>query len=90
MKTTIDIPEPVYKMAKVVAIERGQSLRQVLLDALNKELKVTPEAASASPTFFERRQIVQAYAVHEAQGAFKAKSKKTDVTALISEERDAR
>lgn len=90
MKTTIDIPEPTYKRAKVAAIERGQTLRQLLLDALARELNTAPEGASVPPTFSGRRRMVRAYVVQEEQGAYRAKSGKTDVTAIISEERDAR
>lgn len=90
MKTTIDIPEPIYKRAKVAAIERGQTLRQVLLDALDRELNAAPHTASAPPTFSDRRRLVRTYAVLEEKGAYRAKSRKTDMTALISEDRDAR
>jgi len=31
MKATIDIPEPMLKWAKILAIERGQSLKQLVL-----------------------------------------------------------
>ena len=40
MKTTIDIPEPLYKQVKIRAVERGQTLKQVVLDALHRELKI--------------------------------------------------
>ncbi|MCP5526905.1 MAG: hypothetical protein H7A47_08880 [Verrucomicrobiales bacterium] len=36
MKTTIDIPEPLYKQAKIRAVERGQTLRVLMLSALSE------------------------------------------------------
>ena len=44
MKTTIDIPEPLLKMAKIRAIELGQSLKQVVLTALENELEALMES----------------------------------------------
>lgn len=38
MKTTIDIPEPLYRKAKIHAIERGMTLKQVVLTSLEAEL----------------------------------------------------
>jgi predicted nucleic acid-binding protein len=39
MKTTIDIPDALYKKAKIRAIERGQTLKDIVLTSLIKELK---------------------------------------------------
>lgn len=38
MKTTIDIPEALYKKAKIRAVETGQTLKQIVLTSLEKEL----------------------------------------------------
>lgn len=44
MKTTIDIPEALYRRAKIRAIERGSSLRDLVLAALRRELGVSEYA----------------------------------------------
>ena len=42
MKTTIDIPEALYKKAKIRAVERGQTLKQIVLTSLERELEPPP------------------------------------------------
>lgn len=44
MRTTMDLPEEVLRRAKIAAVERGATLRQVIIDALQRELD-----ASARP-----------------------------------------
>jgi hypothetical protein len=91
VKTTIDIPEPLYKRAKIRAIERGQTLKQLVLDCLGRELN-TPEAdADPTPkTFAEKRRLLPEFARFEREGAFTPRSGDRDTTELISEDRDAR
>ena len=38
MKTTIEIPDPLFRRAKARAAERGQSLRQLVAEALQEKL----------------------------------------------------
>ena len=38
MKTTIDIPDPVFRRAKASAAERGQALREFVTEALQEKL----------------------------------------------------
>ena len=38
MKTTIDIPDPVFRRAKARAAERGQALREYVTEALQEKL----------------------------------------------------
>ncbi len=38
MKTTIDIPEPLYRKAKVKAAVQGVTLREIVLAALEKDI----------------------------------------------------
>jgi len=39
VKTTIDIPEPLYRKVKMQAVHRGISLRELVLGALEKNLR---------------------------------------------------
>ena len=39
MRTTIDLPDDVLRRAKITAVERGSSLRQLVIDALRHELE---------------------------------------------------
>ncbi len=38
MKTTIEIPDPLFRQAKSRAAERGQSLKELLTEALQEKL----------------------------------------------------
>ena len=49
MKTTIDIPDPLFRKAKSRAAELGQSLRQLVTDALVAKLESPGEPANRDP-----------------------------------------
>lgn len=38
MRTTLDLPDDVLRRAKIAAVERGSSLRELVIDALRHEL----------------------------------------------------
>ena len=38
MRTTLDLPDEVLRRAKIEAVERGSTLRQVVIDALQREM----------------------------------------------------
>jgi hypothetical protein len=42
MRTTIDLPDDILRRAKMAAVERGSSLRQLVIDALRQELETPP------------------------------------------------
>ena len=46
MRTTLDLPDELLKKAKVAAIERGTTLREVVSVALSRELGVEPRPDS--------------------------------------------
>ena len=87
MKTTIDIPEDLYKKAKIRAIERGVTLKQIVLTSLSKELEETSRVAEAPVSYWANRQLLPEYEAAMKEGAF---SGGTDSTILISEDRHAR
>ena len=39
MRTTIDLPDPLFKEAKSAAALRGQSLKEIVVTALRRELR---------------------------------------------------
>lgn len=53
MRTTLDLPDEILKRAKVEAIERGSTLREVVAEALAKELgmELTTSAARRRASF---------------------------------------
>ena len=38
MRTTLDLPDDVIRRAKISAVERGSTLRQLVIDALQREM----------------------------------------------------
>lgn len=45
MRTTLDLPDDILRRAKIAAVERGSSLRQLVTDALRREIEgPTPSA----------------------------------------------
>lgn len=87
MKTTIDIPDPLYRKAKIRAIETGQTLKQIVLTSLTRELE--PIAATQKPgqSFMERRKLLPAYQAALNAGAF---SGGADSTQILSEDQSSR
>ena len=49
MKTTIEIPDPLFRKAKARAAERGQSLKQFVGEALQEKLAVGVGRSVAAP-----------------------------------------
>lgn len=39
MRTTLDLPDDILRRAKITAVERGSSLRQLVIDALKHEME---------------------------------------------------
>lgn len=87
MRTTIDIPEPLYRKAKMRAVKKGTSLKALVLKALERELlpeqPVPPEAPH-----FARRKLLPEFKKLMESGALRPRPGDRDVTELISEDRD--
>src|SRR5689334_9198189 len=41
MRTTLDLPDEILRRAKIEAVERGSTLRQLVIDALQHEMATT-------------------------------------------------
>jgi len=48
MKTTIEIPDPLFRKAKSRAAERGQSLKELMTEALQEKLAAQAVKARSS------------------------------------------
>ena len=48
MKTTIEIPDAVFRRAKAKAAERGQALREYVTEALQEKLAARPTGAGTA------------------------------------------
>lgn len=47
MRTTLDLPETLLKRAKIEAVQRGTTLRELVGTALERELAAPPRASPA-------------------------------------------
>ena len=93
VKTTIDIPDPLYRQAKILAVEQSISLKDILLRGLERELRAdSNQSVNSAPRvpYFARRKLLPAFARLQAAGAFRPKPGDRDVTELISDDRDGR
>ena len=90
MKTTIDIPESLYKKAKIRAVERGQTLKQIVLESLERELEPRPGQASMYSSPWANRKLLPEFARLQASGAFRPRPGDRDITELISQDREDR
>ena len=90
MKTTIDIPEPLYKQAKIRAVETGQTLKHLVLISLSRELEFSTETSNVGKSFQERRKLLPGFVKAMKAGAFRPAKGLRDITEQISEDRDAR
>lgn len=48
MKTTLELPDPIFRKAKASAAERGQSLKEFVTEALRDKLALDTGRAHAS------------------------------------------
>lgn len=84
MKTTIDIPEPLYRKAKIRAVEQGTSLKALVLKALEYELLPKQPSVPEVP-YFARRKLNPGFKELMESGALRGGR---DSTEIISEDRD--
>lgn len=85
MKTAIDIPEALYRRAKIQAAETGRTLKEIVLVSLEKEL--THSISVPQKSFWERRKLHPGCAAALKAGAYLGG---TDSTTMVSEDRTSR
>lgn len=84
MRTTVDIPEPLYQRAKTQAVKQGISLKALVLKALEHELLPEQPPAPGVP-YFARRKLNPEFQKLMESGALRGGRDSTDI---ISEDRD--
>jgi len=50
MKTTIDIPDPLYRQAKIRAVQMGSTLKELIVNALQHELQPPTTTLPTEPS----------------------------------------
>ena len=81
MKTTIEMPDDLYKKVKILAIERGETLKDFVVLTLTQA--TTPQR-NGQPSYWKKRKLRTGYRAACKQGAFK---RGTDSTTIVSEDR---
>lgn len=89
MKTTIDLPDDLYRRAKIKAVEQSTTLKDLLIASLTEAVHATARTAvtAAHADRRSRRRLVSGYAELVAAGGFAAG---TDSSTILDEERGAR
>jgi len=91
MKKTIDFPDPLYERAHLRAVERGITLKDMMIRALSDSLGIPAAAGKTpAPTVRDRRKLLPEYEAARRSGALRPSAGERDVTDLISDGRDAR
>ena len=85
MKTTIEIPDALYKRAKIRAVNQGTTLRRLMLEALERAMAEGPDREQTP--FLKRRNLVPEFEAALKTDAFSDGSDSTDV---ISDDRSSR
>jgi hypothetical protein len=85
VKTTIDIPDALYRKAKIRAVETGRTLKDLVLTSLEKELD--PQDIPTGRSFSERRKLRPEFKRLMESGALGGG---TDSTIILSEDRSSR
>jgi hypothetical protein len=87
MKTTIELPDELYRRAKIRAVEQGGTLKDLIVAALVHEIQTPFTPASPVESAWLRRQLRPEYERLLKTGTFSGGRDSAD---LLSEERDAR
>jgi hypothetical protein len=87
IKTTIEIPEDLYKKTKIRAIECGLTLKQIILKSLERELQVSPLPQEPVTSYWTNRKLLPEFAAAQQSGVYRPKPADRDITDRISEDR---
>ena len=63
-KTTLEMPEALFRRVKAAAASRGQTLKQLVTGALERELRVTQKAQDPATILRSVRQLAKLNAAH--------------------------
>ncbi len=85
MKMTVELPDALFRQAKIRAVERGETMREFVMAALGRELASNRTGEEARPYFVDRP-LSPAFEKLAAEGRLRGG---TDSTDALSEERDA-
>jgi hypothetical protein len=85
MKTTIDIPDDLYKRVRILAIEQGIRLRELMIQALTREIVHQGSTPSAKKPYWSAAELLPEYKAMAESGQLDSALDSTD---SISDDRD--
>jgi hypothetical protein len=85
MKTTIDIPDDLYKRARISAIEQGIRLRELMIQALSREMLHQGSTPSTPKPYWSAAELLPEYKAMAESGQLDSA---LDSTNSISADRD--
>ncbi len=85
MKTTIDIPDDLYKKARIMAIEHGIRLRELMINALSRELLIQTSTQDEKVPYWSAVELLPEYKAMAESGKLDSP---LDSTESISDDRD--
>jgi hypothetical protein len=85
MKTTIDIPDELYKRARISAIEQGIRLRELMIQALSREILHQGSTQEAKKPYWSAAELLPEYKAMAESGRLDSA---LDSTESISDDRD--
>lgn len=85
MKTTIDIPDDLYKKARIMAIEHGIRLRELMIRALSRELLIQTSTHGEKVPYWSAAELLPEYKALVESGQLDST---LDSTESISDDRD--
>lgn len=87
MKTTIDMPDDLFRQAKAAAAIRGQTLKQLVTVAIERELSTHRTIADAGPSTEDFLEEIHAFA-HANAVAWKTRKSAEEAVADMRNARD--
>jgi hypothetical protein len=85
VKTTIDIPESLFKRARIHAVERGITLKEVVLASLERELAAPGTAEDRHISYWANRKLLPEFVRLQGEGAFKPKPGARSIDDILAE-----
>lgn len=84
-KTTIELPDQLYRRAKVLAVQEGKTFRALVVDALESELARASAGGEPTERYWASRRLLPEFERFRRQGAY---ARGNDSTEALSEDRD--
>lgn len=84
-KTTVELPDHLYRRAKVLAVQEGKTLRALIIDALESELAKATAGGEPTDNYWADRKLLPEFERFRREGAYAGG---TDSTDALSEDRD--